>query len=245
MTQPVELQGTKLQDAMLQRSKLAESELQQSKPPRAGRFDAPWYAAEQLTDRANAASLFPVLPNQQTQNWLLNIESLTERLTQCCTEFTVDVLSQISTEPQSDELTLIQQPEQSEAVVREVVLRGDSHPWVFARSVFPEALTQDVLNDIGDQPLGKLLFNDPRFQRQPFMVSVFQADAEFVAHLLALGVVSVAQLAMHFEQHQGIWARRSVFTYTSGNKNATKQTSPSTHHILVSEVFLPGAPAYV
>lgn len=222
MTQPVELQGAKLKGTV--------------------RFDAPWYAAEQLT---NVANTLPILPSQHTQNWLLNIESLTERLTLCCTTFTVDVLTQMTTEPQSDELNLIQQPDQTEAVVREVVLRGDSNSWVFARSVFPDELTQDVLNDIGEQPLGKLLFNDPRFQRQPFMVSKFQADDQFVSYLLAQGVVNATQLANHFKQHHAIWARRSVFTYTSAKESGAQNTPPSEYHILVSEVFLPGAPAYV
>ena len=222
MTQPVELQAAKLKGTV--------------------RFDAPWYAAEQLSNVANA---LPILPSQHTQNWLLNIESLTERLTQCCSTFTVDVLTQMTTEPQLDELNLIQQLGQTEAVVREVVLRGDSHSWVFARSVFPDELTQDVLNDIGAQPLGKLLFNDPRFQRQPFMVSKFQADDQFVTYLLAQGVVDAAQLANHFKQHHAIWARRSVFTYTLVNKSKAQNPPHSEHHILVSEVFLPGAPAYV
>lgn len=227
MTQPVELQGVKLKGTVSKGTV---------------RFDTPWYAAEQLTDVVNA---LPILPSQHTQNWLLNIESLTERLTQCCTTFTVDVLTQMTTEPQSDELNLIQQPDQTEAVVREVVLRGDSHSWVFARSVFPDELTQDVLNDIGAQPLGKLLFNDPRFQRQPFMVSKFQADDQFVSYLLAQGVVNAAHLANHFKQHHAIWARRSVFIYTSANEIRAQNKPHSKHHILVSEVFLPGAPAYV
>lgn len=216
MTQPVELQGNM-------------------------RFDGPWYTAEQLSHTTNK---FSVLPSLHTQNWLLNIESLTERLTQCCSEFTVDVLSQKTTLPQPDELNLICHSVTTHVVVREVVLRGDSASWVFARSVFPEDLTQDVLKDIGDQPLGKLLFNDSRFERQSFMVALIFADDAFVSHLLAEGVISKEQLAQHVEKHHGIWARRSVFTYVTQDKTAIDVPSSKAHHILVSEVFLPGAPAY-
>lgn len=188
---------------------------------------------------AHALSLVqPALrPTETCREWLLNIESLTERLSQQCSTFNVNVLGQqpnLSGESvAADELALVgHSPENATQLeIREVVLQGDKCPWVFARSIFPVALTQDALHNIGDQPLGKLLFNDPRFQRQPFMVSLMLADNPFVEHLLQQNIIAPLDLQQHLQRHAGIWARRSVFTYL-------------THHILVNEVFLPGAPPY-
>ena len=187
----------------------------------------------------NALCLFSTAsaPSDQCREWLLNIESLTERLTQQCETFSVSLLGQhtnISGNAiAADELALVAHDDDTcqQLVIREVVLQGDAQPWVFARSIFPVALTQGALHEIGEQPLGKLLFNDPRFQRQPFMVSFMPPESAFVQHLLIQKIISAEVLAEHLRTHSGIWARRSVFTYLE-------------HHILVNEVFLPGAPAY-
>ena len=176
-------------------------------------------------------------PSAQCCEWLLNIESLTERLTQQCGTFSVSLLGQNTNVSGSaiaaDELALVAHDDDTcqDLVVREVLLQGDGQPWVFARSIFPVALTQGALHELGDQPLGKLLFNDPRFQRQPFMVSFMPSESAFVQHLLTQNIISAEALALHLRTHAGIWARRSVFNYLE-------------HHILVNEVFLPGVPAY-
>ena len=176
-------------------------------------------------------------PSETCREWLLNIESLTERLMQQCTSFRVEVLGQYTNATgvgiAADEMVLVAHrcDESTDLVIREVVLRGDEQPWVYARSIFPVALTQDALHELGDQPLGKLLFNDPRFERQPFMVSFMLPDDPFVQYLITQKVISAEALELHLHKHAGIWARRSVFTYLE-------------HHILVNEIFLPGAPAY-
>jgi chorismate--pyruvate lyase len=176
-------------------------------------------------------------PSDTCREWLINIESLTDRLMQQCQDFSVAVLAQDSNVSgvaiAADELALVDHNDDNstQLVIREVLLQGDGQPWVFARSIFPVALTQDALHELGNQPLGKLLFNDPRFQRQPFMLAFMLPDDPFVQHLLAQKVISAQALELHLRKHAGIWARRSVFTYLE-------------HHILVNEVFLPGAPAY-
>ncbi len=168
---------------------------------------------------------------QICQTWLLNIESLTERLTQCCDRFSVAVLSQTDDYVVADEAALIQVEQDQRQTIREVLLKGDDTSWVFARSVFPSALNEQEFNDLGNRPLGKLLFDDPRFVRQPFSVALMPIAHPFVVSLLDAGMLDIQQLTQHCHIHHGVWARRSVFTYL-------------THHILVTEVFLPGAPAY-
>lgn len=102
--------------------------------------------------------------------------------------------------------------------VREVILWGENRPWVFARSIIPEALCSGDLANLGNQPLGKVIFNDPRFIRLPFQVGkLLQPDSL----LQDLDIQAVAEL----------WGRRSVFHF--------EQTE-----MMVAEIFLPDAPAY-
>ena len=74
------------------------------------------------------------------------------------------------------------------------------------------------LGTLGNQPLGKILFNDNRFVRSEF--ELFHCDAR---HPLCR--------SLNIEPSKGLWGRRSVFRF-------------QTHRLMVCEVFLPDSPAY-
>jgi len=95
-------------------------------------------------------------------------------------------------------------------------MSAQGSPWVFARSVLPDALCKADLAELGNQPLGKILFNDSRFVRQPFQITKIEP---------------LSALQQMFNNTQSLWARRSVFTYKQFN-------------MMVAEVFLPASPAY-
>jgi chorismate--pyruvate lyase len=146
-------------------------------------------------------------------DWLFDPASLTEKLEAKCQCFSVHVLGQAVIKINQEEQRALNQND-AMACVREVVLMGDGVPWVFARSLIPEAffrMGDTGLDNIGDKPLGKLIFNDARFSRGDF-------DIAQVTHPL-------------LKNHQQVWARRSGFEY-QGLK------------LLVGEVFLPESPAY-
>lgn len=106
-------------------------------------------------------------------------------------------------------------------VVREVLLCGEQTPWVFARSLLPNALCESdngELAALGDKPLGRLIFNDPRFIRQPFQITCIDADNKLHQQLQLSGC-------------QPLWGRRSVFLFEQWK-------------LMVAEVFLPQSPAY-
>lgn len=105
-----------------------------------------------------------------------------------------------------------------EWLVREVVLWGDGQPWVFARSLIPQALCSDELANLGNQALGKIIFNDRRFVRQPFELCYLAQPNELLKTL-------------ELNTCEPLWGRRSVFTMN--------QLSMS-----VAELFLPQSPAY-
>lgn len=161
------------------------------------------------------------IPNACLQNWLLDTGSLTERLQSQCRDLTLTLLGQAEMTPSQEEsakLRALSAQENSRWQVREILLSSQDIPWVFARSILPNALCQADLAELGNKPLGKILFNDERFVRAPFEVAQIASGSQIHSQL-------------SLDSHRTLWARRSTFAY--------KQ-----YHMMVAEVFLPQSPAY-
>lgn len=162
------------------------------------------------------------IPDAYLKNWLLDTGSLTERLQSHCREFQVIVLGQRQatlTLEEKQQLALSRPYyDEGDWQVREVILVGENKPWVFARSIIPQSLCQSDFANLGNKPLGQLIFNDKRFNRSPFQVTHVSQPATLLAKL---GLASANQL----------WGRRSVFCFQDMK-------------MMVAEVFLPEAPAY-
>lgn len=173
---------------------------------------------------ASATLLSPLSDN--LVHWLLDPGSLTARLKQNCQNFRVELLGQKQTlcsALESNELIKAGEP----VLVREVLLYCDDIPQVFARSLLPlTSLTGDEqqLANLGTQPLGQVLFNNPSLIRQRIELANFSEDT------------CVARLANTLEpikkiSKRGLWGRRSIFVL---------EGKP----LMVAEVFLPDAFAY-
>lgn len=162
------------------------------------------------------------IPNSHLESWLLNTGSLTQRLKTHCAEFNVQVVGQYQALATVDEYRqLAVEPEQcrkQDWQIREVILHGDTQPWVLARSVIPQALCERDFLDLGDKPLGHLIFNDNRFKRQPFQLMCMQPSDAFLHHYSLPAIATM-------------WGRRSVFHYQN-------------YAMMVAELFLPQAPVY-
>lgn len=156
------------------------------------------------------------------KNWLLHSGSLTERLQTHCLDFRVRVLTQcqqLATAEEYQHLDLrLEQQKQSDWQVREVILHGDNQPWVFARSVIPQTLCEQDFANLGNRPLGHLIFNDQRFKRMPFQLICLQPAQPWL-------------IANKLPETEQLWGRRSVFRYQDIS-------------MIVAEIFLPQAPAY-
>tara|TARA_R110002153_G_scaffold14952_9_gene53841 strand:+ start:13432 stop:14022 length:591 start_codon:yes stop_codon:yes gene_type:complete len=162
------------------------------------------------------------IADAKLKNWLLDTGSLTERLQSHCRDFRVQVLGQGQTEVSIEE---IQQLARFSAVsrdikwqVREVLLWGNNQPWVFARSIIPEQMCRAEFAGLGNQPLGKLIFNDPRFKRMPFQITQISSSHPITSSL-------------NLPSQHSLWARRSVFQFGG-------------LALSVAELFLPLSPAY-
>lgn len=156
-------------------------------------------------------------------DWLLEPSSLTARLKNLCSEFRVEVLGQqISTCSEleaNDDITVGE-----EVLVREVLLFCDNKPQVFARSLLPlKSLTgeEKKLAELGEQPLGQVIFNQPNLIRKGIEIGKFTCPSSLS------NLISQLDLC----EQEPLWGRRSVFVL----KNKP---------IMVAEVFLPHSFAY-
>lgn len=156
-------------------------------------------------------------------NWLTDTGSLTERLQANCRQFQVKLLAQGVSDIFPNEAQLlygkVKVPVET-TEVREVLLMADDTPWVFARSLMPQSFLREKMRDlqhIGEQPLGKIIFNDPRFERQKFQLTQMPS--------------SMLPSEWRAEREMTLWGRRSLFTFEDTQ-------------MMVAEIFLPDSPAY-
>ncbi|MFA3791240.1 chorismate lyase [Aliiglaciecola sp. SL4] len=156
------------------------------------------------------------------KNWLLDTGSLTERLQSHCADFRVELVGQRQMSPDDEELTQLTlnspHADDMQWQVREVILYGNGQPWVFARSVLPQQLCEMDLAELGNKPLGKIIFNDNRFVRSPFQLLKLTNTLHFANFI-------------NTTDQQPLWGRRSVFDFQQ-------------LQLMVAEIFLPECPAY-
>ncbi len=156
-------------------------------------------------------------------DWLLDSSSLTARLKSQCTDFKVMLIGQ-QIEPCSASEANCNIIAGEQVLIREVLLLCDNVPHVFARSVLPlRSLTgeQQALANLGEQPLGQVLFSNPKLHREIVEVAEIP-PSQRVCELAAL---------LNLKISHNLWGRRSLFTI---------ENKP----LMVAEVFLPSARAY-
>lgn len=155
-------------------------------------------------------------------SWLYDHNSLTKKLEAQCERFHVQIKQQLTTPPNS-KLSSHFKDEQN-ILVREVFLHCDEQPVVFAQTEIPSSTLcaqQSALGEIGEQALGKILFQDPTMLRGQIAVTEFKKGS--ILHQLAADIQQPTD--------KSLWARRSLF-YVSNQP------------LLVTELFLPASGIY-
>ncbi|MCB1919076.1 MAG: chorismate lyase [Candidatus Competibacteraceae bacterium] len=156
--------------------------------------------------------------------WLFDPGSLTRRLRQCCPDrFQVRVLRQGWSRPYRDEARVLRLRLEAQTWTREVQLFCGDQPWVFARTLIPAATLRGRgrrLTQLGNRPLGEVLFSDPGVQRGPVEI----------ARIIAGQRLHQRAFAGFAEPPEAIWGRRSIFRIDG-------------QLLLVCEIFLPDSPA--
>lgn len=149
--------------------------------------------------------------------WLRDSGSLTQRIMQHCKHFAVHSVRSGMARIALDESATLGIAPQQLAWSREVFLYADDQPVIFAHSACKELRgAWQILRQLGNRPLGALLFSHPQIIRQPLHYKTLRAH-----HPLYRRAASVLS-----DPPGRLWARRSLF-YLQG--------AP----LLVTEVFLP------
>ena len=164
-----------------------------------------WYRRHQLFNQSIPPSL---------SSWLFDTSSLTARLVSLCGDgFSVRVLSQRYQKLDSAEASAMSSQHVHAALVREVVLCCKGQPLVYARTVIPVTTIRGAQRryaNMGNRPLGAMLFADRTMQREAVEVALLPASSA----------------NNYTKTNEPIWGRRSVFRVAS-------------KPLLVSEYFLP------
>lgn len=163
---------------------------------------------------------FPSALLAPVRGWLLDDGSLTQRLLDTGRSFSLRRLAQQWARPALDERQLLGMAPRDRALIRQVVLKLDNLPMVYARSVFPVTSLQGPLlrlRRLANQSLGTFLFAQAGMRRSPFELALLPGDS--------------AYLPRELWQAQPVWARRSCFMVQG-------------KALLVSEVFLERFPRW-
>ena len=152
--------------------------------------------------------------------WLTAGGSLTARLTAHSRAFRVQRLHQRSATCLADEARAIGMGRPGRVLEREVLLRCDGVPVVFAHTVVPMSATASdwpLFNALGERSLGSTLFYDPQVAR---------GELEFARIRAGHPLMQRARAALGADLDTILYARRCLYRRHRGT-------------LLVTEVFLP------
>ncbi|MGY3863674.1 chorismate--pyruvate lyase family protein [Aeromonas lacus] len=109
--------------------------------------------------------------------WLLEPGSMTRRLRQHNSHFSVEWLGNHQVALTADEQWLVDAPTPA-GICREVILHGDRGPAVLGWTLFADvALEGSGLADLGEQPLGERIFGHKPARRDHLQVARFEIAA--------------------------------------------------------------------
>jgi chorismate--pyruvate lyase len=159
---------------------------------------------------------------QQYRRWLTAGGSLTAKLKAHSRDFRVQCLHQTTARCLSDEAAAIGMHRPGRVWEREVLLRCDNTPVVFAHTVVPMSATAadwPLFSALGERSLGSTLFGDPQVRRGVLEFARLRAGHPLAQRArTALGLDGPEELILY--------ARRCLYRRRQGT-------------LLVTEVFLP------
>jgi chorismate--pyruvate lyase len=164
---------------------------------------------------------------KELQHWLTDPGSLTAKLIAHSSQFRVQRVFQQSDCCWIDEAAQLGLPKAAKVHAREVLLRCDDVPAVFAHTVLPltsNASQWPLFRTLGNKSLGSTLFGDPQVVRGAMQFARLQPNHPAMRRAHALISNKPDCLQKKFEQ--SLYARRSLFYRRGGI-------------MLVTELFLP------
>jgi chorismate--pyruvate lyase len=156
------------------------------------------------------------------RDWLTTPGSLTARLVAHSRRFRVQKLRQAGNVCLADEAGAIGLARPRRVWEREVLLRCDGRPVVYAHTVVPMSASASdwpLFSALGERSLGTTLFHDPKVRRGELEFARLRPGHPLLARVLAA-------LGGDVPAHETYFARRCVYRRRQGL-------------LLVTEVFLP------
>lgn len=108
------------------------------------------------------------------RSWLLETESLTQRLRQDGGHITIRILSEKWARPMNWEAQCLKLPQHQRAWIRTIEMQRNGQPVIYARTVIPDCHPGNPwypLKALGNRPLGEILFQLPGLKRSGFDLS--------------------------------------------------------------------------
>lgn len=175
----------------------------------------------QRTRVASWRAFAPGLPlSHPLWSWLADCHSLTARLTAASGSFRVQRLSQAQARCLADEAARLGLPQRARVLERDVLLRCNETPVVFAHTVMAHDASRSdwpYFAALGNRSIGSRLFSDPAVAG-----GVFEFARLHPGHPLML---RAAGALGHTVLHTPLYARRRLFTRKRGV-------------LMITEVFL-------
>jgi chorismate--pyruvate lyase len=143
--------------------------------------------------------------------WLTAPGSLSKRLARTGTRFEVEVLRQQVAPLRAQERRALGMPRHGCTVIREVILRVDGEPLVWARSsLHGSALAGPwkALKGLGTRPLAHLLYEDPQVVRSELRPRRIARHGHTGRHMRKQWLAATGAPA----SFNMVWSRNSVFT---------------------------------
>lgn len=164
-------------------------------------------------------------PPHAMRDWLISGGSLTNKLKAHSGAFRVQVLHQETAICLSDEANVIGLHRPGRVWEREVLLRCDNTPVVFAHTVVPmsaDASDWPLFSALGERSLGSTLFGDPQVRRGALQFARLRATHPLARRARA----ALAANGCTVPDDHLLYARRCLYERHEGT-------------LLVTEVFLP------
>lgn len=161
----------------------------------------------------------------EMRDWLTDRHSLTARLVARSKQFEVRKLQQHAARCLADEFEMLGLRQRISVMERDVLLRCDGAPVVYAHTVLPlsaNASHWPLFASLGNKSLGTTLFSDPLVERGALQFAQLHPAHPLMRRIADLGLLD--------EGVRRLYARRSLFTRHGSS-------------LLVTEVFLPAIAA--
>jgi chorismate--pyruvate lyase len=166
------------------------------------------------------------MPWCHVRRWLTGPGSLSARLQAVCESFTVQRVRQGATTLREDERSGLQRRSRCRVHAREVILRCDGAPVVYARSVVDDRHVRGpwrALAGLGTRPLAQLLFQERAIARSPLEYQRLAPHSTWHRHVKRQWLQATGEPL----PAGALWARRSRFTKSRATLLLIEVFSPS------------------